>query len=287
MVEVRAETYGRVIEAPVEEGARVEKGQRIAVLDGGDRAAKLAEARALLKQRDTESEASRKLSEKGFAPKLDLADLAAKRALAAAAVAAMEVEMSYLDITAPFSGILDDRAVEIGRYLQEGDPVSIIVDLDPIIIVGYATEHDVDHLNVGAAAQARLLNGRKVEGRVQFIAGRADEQTRTFRVEVAAPNADFTIREGLSAELALPTSDIAAHRVSPSVLTLGENGELGVKLVDSENKVQFTPVQILKEDPEGLWIAGPPEQAQIISVGQDFVVAGQTVVPVRAGDAQP
>ena len=98
VVEVRAETTGRVVEIPVEEGALVHKGDVIAMLDGSDRAARLAEAKALLQQRQAEFEASKRLAEKGFAPKLSLSELAANLALAQAAVKTMEVEVSYLSI---------------------------------------------------------------------------------------------------------------------------------------------------------------------------------------------
>jgi multidrug efflux system membrane fusion protein len=284
VVEVLAETTGRVTEIPVDEGALVHEGDLIAVLDGSDRAARLAEARALLQQRKAESEASRRLAEKGFAPKLNLAELAANQALAEAQVKTMEVEISHLTIEAPIEGVLDTRDAEVGRYLQVADPVATIIDLDPIVLVGYATERDVSQLEIGGPARARLLDGREVVGALRFIAARAETETRTFRIEVEVPNADYEIRDGLSAELVVPVEDVPAHRVSPAVLTLGTNGEVGVKLVDETDTVRFTPVEILREDINGLWITGLAPTARLIVVGQDFVIDGQLVRPV---DAKP
>lgn len=284
VVEVRAETTGRVVEIPVEEGALVHTGDLIAVLDGSDRAARLAEARALLLQRKAESEAAKRLADKGFAPKLNLAELAANQALAQAQVKSMEVEISYLSIKAPIEGVLDQRDAEVGNYLQIADPVATIIDLDPIVLVGYATERDVGQLEIGGPARARLLDGREVVGALRFIAARAEKATRTFLIEVEVPNADYEIRDGLSAELILPVGDVPAHRVSPAVLTLGPNGDVGVKLVDETDSVRFTPVQILREDVNGLWITGLAPTARLIVVGQDFVIDGQLVRPV---DAKP
>lgn len=280
VVEVRAETTGRVIDIPVEEGALVHKGDLIATLDGADRAARLAEAKALLQQRKAESAASRRLAEKGFAPKLNLAELAANEALAEAQVTTMEVEISHLSIKAPIEGVLDERNAEVGHYLQIADPVATIIDLDPIVLVGYATERDVGQLEIGGPARARLLDGREVVGALRFIAARAEKETRTFRIEVEVPNADYAIRDGLSAELVVPVDDVPAHRVSPAVLTLGPNGEVGVKTVDDSNIVRFSPVEILREDNNGLWITGLAPTARLIVVGQDFVVDGQLVHPV-------
>lgn len=282
VVEVRAETTGRVVEIPLEEGALAHKGDLIAVLDGADRAARLAEAKALLQQRQAESEASKRLAEKGFAPKLNLAELAANLALAQAQVKSMEVEVSHLRIEAPIEGVLDDRNAEVGHYLQIADPVATIIDLDPIVLVGYATERDVSQLEIGGPARARLLDGREVVGALRFIAARAESETRTFRIEVEVPNRDYGIRDGLSAELVVPVEDVPAHRVSPAVLTLGPSGEVGVKLVDETDTVRFMPVQILREDASGLWITGISPAARLIVVGQEFVVDGQMVHPVEA-----
>jgi multidrug efflux system membrane fusion protein len=289
VVEVRAETTGRVVEVPVEEGALVHRGDLIAVLDGSDRAARLAEAKALLQQRKAELEASKRLAEKGYAPKLNLAELAANQALAQAQVTSMEVEVSHLTIEAPIEGVLDTQDAEVGHYLQVADPVATIIDLDPIVLVGHATERDVGQLDIGGPARARLLDGREVVGALRFISARAEVETRTFRIEVEVPNVDYEIRAGLSAELVVPVEDVPAHQISPAVLTLGPNGEVGVKLVDETDIVRFAPVQILREDTNGLWITGLAPTERLIVVGQEFVIDGQLVRPVDAkpGAADP
>ena len=285
VVEIRAETYGRVTKTPAEKGTIVHVGDKLAIIDPSDRAARLAEAKALLQQRKAESDAAKRLAEKGFAPKLNLTQLAANLALAQAQVAAMEIEIGHLSIESPIEGVLDVRAIEIGSYLQVADPVATIIDLDPIVLVGYATERDVGQLAIGGAAEARLLDGREVTGKLRFISSRAEQETRTFRIEVEVPNPDYAIRDGLSAEMVIPVDAVPAHLISPAILTLGPSGEVGVKLVDEANKVRFTPVDILREDPTGLWIVGLPESARMIVVGQDFVLDSQLVRPVQAPPA--
>lgn len=282
LVEVSAETSGRVIKTPAEKGTIVEEGDLLAVIDSSDRAARLAEAKALLQQRKAESDAAKRLAEKGFTPKLNLAELAANLALAQAQVTGMEIEIGHLSIKSPIRGVLDERAIEIGSYLKVADQVATIVDLDPIVLVGFATERDIGQLVIGGSATARLLDGREVAGTLRFISSRAETETRTFRVEVEVPNPDYAIRSGLSAELVIPVDAVPAHRISPAILTLGANGEVGVKTVDDADKVKFIPVEILREDPSGLWIMGLPERARLIVVGQDFVLDGQIVRPVAA-----
>ena len=282
VVEVKAETSGRVIKTPAEKGTIVQQGDLLAVIDSSDRAARLAEAKALRQQRKAESDAAKRLAEKGFAPKLNLAELAANLALAEAQVTAMEIEISHLSIQSPIEGVLDNRAIEVGSYLQIADSVATIIDLNPIVLVGHATERDIGQLQIGGPANARLLDGSDIAGTLRFISSQAESETRTFRVEVEVPNPEYRIRSGLSAELVIPVDAVPAHRISPAILTLGPRGEVGVKLVDDANKVRFTPVEILREDPTGLWIVGLAEQARMIVVGQDFVLDGQLVRPVEA-----
>jgi multidrug efflux system membrane fusion protein len=78
----------------------------------------------------------------------------------------------------------------------------------------------------------------------------------------------------------VPVAELPAHRVSPAILTLTDDGKIGVKTVNAENIVEFHAVQIVGDGPDGVWLVGLPERARFITVGQDFVVTGQKVEPV-------
>lgn len=186
---------------------------------------------------------------------------------------------------APFEGVVDDRVVEVGDYVDAKDPIATVVDLDPIKFVAFVTERDVYDLQVGNEAVIRMLDGQEIAGRITFLASRAGEAARTFRVEVEAPNPDRRIVAGLTSSLRLPVTTRLAHKLSPAVLTLDDDGTIGVKTVDAEDVVQFHPVTILGSTQDGVWLAGLPEQVRIVVVGQEFVVAGEKVrpVPVEGG----
>src|SRR5262249_689786 len=81
-------------------------------------------------------------------------------------------------------------------------------------------------------------------------------KTRTFRVELEVPNPARTIVQGVSAELHLPVADLPAHRVSPAILTLAENGDVGVKTIGPGNIVEFHPVTIVSTGADGVWLGG-------------------------------
>ena len=78
-------------------------------------------------------------------------------------------------------------------------------------------------------------------------------------------------RGGMTAELMIPAETVFAHRISPSLLTLDDEGNLGVKIVNELGQVEFHLADIAMSSSEGVWIAGLPHNAMIITVGQGFV----------------
>ncbi|BBK31758.1 multidrug efflux system membrane fusion protein [Stella humosa] len=286
-VVIRAETMGRVATIGAGRGSAVAKDTPIIELAEDDRPARLAEARALLTQREVEFRASRTLADRGFRADNQHAVAKAQLDSARALVTRMEVETRRLNIRAPFAGVLESRPVELGDYLKEGDTVATLVDLDPVIVVAHLTEVDRARVAIGQTAVARLATGQEIPVRVRYLSANADSATRTFRIELESPNADGKVIGGVTAEILLAVEQVAAHRITPALLGLDERGVIGVKTVDGGDKVVFQPIRIVDDGPDGMWVTGLPERARIITVGHEFVRAGQNVRPVmeKAGDA--
>lgn len=278
-VEVRAETSGRVISEPLRRGASVSAGELLCEVDAGTRPARLAEARARLAEAEISARATGRLTEGGFASELRAAGAEAALESAAAAVAAAEEELARLTVRAPFDGLLETDTAEIGSLLQPGTLCARVIQLDPIRLVGFVPETQVDQIETGALAGARLTSGRTVTGTVTFLARAADPATRTFRVEVTVPNPDGSIRDGQTAEIGIAASGTEAHLVPGSALTLDDAGRLGLRTVDEEARVRFLPVSVVRDTPEGIWVTGLPARADIIVVGQEFVTEGVRVAP--------
>ena len=68
-----------------------------------------------------------------------------------------------------------------------------------------------------------------------------------------------------------------AHRISPAILSLNEEGKLGIRVVNTKNEVEFRAIEIMEDTTEGLWISGLPTSARIITLGQEYVFQGQVV----------
>ena len=279
-VHVKAETFGRVVKLNVEKGMRVKAGDVLARLSREDRPARLTEAEARLEQRRIEHEAAARLAKKGFRAATKLAAAAAELKSAQAAVTRARVELDNTVVRAPFDGIVDDRLAEIGDYLDAGDAVARVVDLDPILVVAQVNENHVGRLTAGQPGRARLVTGEELEGTLRFIASVADAATHTFRVELEVANPDATLLDGVTAELRMPLGSRLAHLVSPAILTLTDRGVVGVMLLEAGRTARFHPVEIIDEEPRGVWLAGLPEEVTFITVGQEFVTDAQRVRPI-------
>ena len=174
--------------------------QTICELDAGARESNLAEAEARLVEAKSNLTISSKLVKEGFASETKVVADRAALISSEAAVERATLELKRLRITAPFDGLLESDAAEIGSLLQSGSLCARVVQLDPIRLVGFIPETQVDRVSVGFDAAAKLLNGRTVSGKVTFISRSADSATRTFRLEVEVPNEDLTIRDGNTVE---------------------------------------------------------------------------------------
>lgn len=184
---------------------------------------------------------------------------------------------AYPKIVAPFSGYLESLKVDEGDFLNVGSVCASLIDPDPMLLVADVAEKDIAQIQLGSEATAKLISGRLIAGEVAFIGSSADKNTRTFRVEISVENKDTTIRDGVSAEIYIKGKKEPAHKISPAILSLNDQGKLGVRTVTKKNKVEFKEIKILEDTSSGMWVSGLDQEARIITLGQEYVFQGQTV----------
>ena len=286
IVRLAAETDGRIVHVGADRGASLERGDVIVRLDERDRAARLSQAEATVKQREVEYEARERLKSESYVSEAQLQESVAQLEMARAELTRAKLDLEYMTIRAPFAGALQARAVEVGDFVKRGDPIATYVDNRTIIVNADLSEFDARFVNVGDIAEAALATGETVRGRIRYVAPVADEGTRTFGVELEVDNKDRALRAGGTAELRIPAESVLAHRVSPSLLTLDDAGNVGVKIVNDAGKVEFIVADIALSTNEGVWLAGLPETATIITVGQGYVASGATAVAVPESDTE-
>lgn len=280
--ELALRASGIVAELPVSKGDLLSTGDLILRLETEGKESAVESARQVLAQREAEAEAADRLAKSGNLARLQLDGARSALATARSQLEAAEADLARITVSAPFAGIIDRVDVELGASVQQGQEIATLIKLDPVIAVGEVSENNLGSVDVGDAADVRLVNGSTVKGTVRFVSREASQQTRTFRVEVAIPNPDRKIPAGMTAEISIHAEPVQAVALPRSVVTLNRHGELGVRAVDRDSKVIFYPIDLLDDTPRALFLAGIPADANIIVSGQDLVTEGDVVKPEPA-----
>lgn len=283
-VVLAAETDGRIVFIGAKRGASVDRGIVIVRLDERDRHARLAQAEATVKQREVEYQGRQKLMSESYVSEAQLQEAIAQLEAAKTELTRARLDLEYMNIRAPFDGALQARNVEEGDFVSRGDPVARFVDNRTIIVSANVSEFDARFVETGQTAQARLATGETVRGEIRYVAPVADEATRTFEVELEIDNSDGELRAGGTAELRIPAQRVLAHRVSPSLLTLDDAGNVGLKIINDNGEVEFVVADVALSTNDGIWVAGLPDTATIITVGHGFVAPGSIVNAVPESD---
>ncbi|MGF1700150.1 efflux RND transporter periplasmic adaptor subunit [Photobacterium makurazakiensis] len=276
-----AEVSGTVERLLIRKGERVKAGQPLIQLSKADRELQLLRAKALLKVKDQEFNAAQSLQKRGLQGEVALSQAEAGLIEAKATVRNLQIALDNTRINAPFDGIVEILHIEQGDYLAVGDPVVNLVDLDPLVINADISERHVDKVYQQQLADITLVTGYTTQGKLRYRASVASEQTNTYPIEIEIPNPNMTLTAGISAdvELVLETED--AIKITPSMLALDEGGNLGIKALIENNVVRFTPISLVKVEPDGVWLGGISEPIDVITVGQGFVRDGDTALPVH------
>ena len=303
-VQVKAETSGSVISQPIRKGTFVKNGELLCELEVGTKSDVLSEAKVALALSLDELDASihqyelrvqaaerqKSLLKRGVGTEaaVEAAELSASSAETQSlskrqAVANVEArinrattELNNTKIIAPFDGLLESDTAEYGDFMQTGAPCGTLLALNPIKLIGYATETQVSKIEVNTTAGARLISGDTVSGTVSFISRSADPTTRTFLVETTVPNENYEIREGSTADIYISLSGAKGHLLPQSSLTLNSSGELGVRIA-LDDKAKFIPINIIRDAEEGVWVTGLPNSVDVIIVGQEYVTDNSNI----------
>ena len=288
-IDVMAEVNGKIEQVIKQRGSPIKKGEVILTIEPRDRPARLAQAKAALEQARLELSSTQKLFKQGLTNETTLISARANVATAEANVTQMQVNLDATKVRAPFDGIMDQRYVEQGQFVSSGTSLVRVLDTSPMLVKGKVAEKDISYVRQGDVAYAEVLNGGRVEGKIRFIASAADIETRSYDIEMAITSAlpESGLYDGQTATLYIPEEEVYAYYLSPALLIMTKDDQLGLKVLSEDNRVEIIPVKILTAEDTGVWVYGPNESIKLITLGQGFVNEGELVKPVaEAGEAQ-
>jgi len=187
-----------------------------------------------------------------------------------------ENEYKKIALFAPFDGILLDGHKIGGELVMPGEKVYEIIDLSKLKIFGYINENEILNISVDNEVDVTIL-GESVNGKIDYISPFSDPNTKTFEIVVNVDNRNLKFKDGLSSMISIKKGEVLAHKISPSILSLGDDGELGVKVIDEGNKVLFKKINIIEDTSDFMLVTGLDQKEQLIIVGQQYVSNGEEV----------
>ena len=263
---LEARLSGRIETMPVVLGEAVRKGQLIARLDAGEIAARLEQAEAVLEQAEREGKRVSALFTGQGATRAEYDSAQARQRVAKGAAAEAKAMMGYVEIVAPFDGLVTRKWVDRGDLAAPGKPLVDIEDPSALQM-----EADVPEA-IAARIQrnARLKVGvdsvsSELEGVVSEIAPVTDPVTRTFRIKLDLPPT-AGLMPGQFARLAVPIGERQSVRVP--VTALVQRGQLEMVFSVTNQRAQLHLVKA------GQRVGGEIEILSGLNAGEVVVVSG-------------
>jgi membrane fusion protein, multidrug efflux system len=287
-VVLRPEVATRVKSINFEEGRKVKKGQVLVQLDAAMEEATVAQAEAAYELSKANNDRQKVLGARQIAAErsVDEARAALKRDEAALQLARARLEKFTL--IAPWDGIVGLRKVSVGAYINVGQEIVNIEQIDPLKVDFRVPENFLASVRVGQeiAVTADAFPGRSFPGKVFAIDPLVDEQGRAVVVRALIDNSDELMRPGVFARvtLTLNVRDNALFLPEQALMPVGERHSV-FKVVDG--KALMSGVEIgRRQNGEVEVIKGLSPDDLVVSAGQIKLRNGAPV-QVVAKDFQP
>ena len=234
-VTISADLPGLVSQIAFESGRKVRAGDVLLRLDTRQEQAQLAAADAQRKLTTVNFERMKGLRDQGITSQADFDRAAAEYKQATAKTGETRATIGRKTIRAPFSGVLGIRQVNLGQYLNAGDPIVPLQSLDPIYVNFSVPQQQVGQLQAGAQVRvtARDVEDAAATGTITAINSVVDEATRNVEVQATLANPEGRLRPGMFVEaavvlgagtpvVALPTSAVAYAPYGNSIFVVGD-----------------------------------------------------------------
>jgi membrane fusion protein, multidrug efflux system len=272
-VRLAAETAGRVEKMLVREGARVSQGQVLAHIDVTSLGAELARAQAALDLVEDQLRRRELLFRENIISEEELDKVRVEQVLARENLRRSEIEFNRGLVRSPMNGRVNLLLVESGEFVDRGQTMLELVNIDTIKFQVQVPEMDVRFLEKGQPVRVTVdaFQERTFSGVIDFVAFKADSATKTFRTQVLVDNADGTIRPGMIARVAFVRRVIPEGVAIPLSALIDRGGERLV-YVEENGTARARKVEI------GVIERDRVQITQGLEIGDRLIVAGQREV---------
>ncbi len=201
-----------------------------------------------------------------------------------------KIKLSYTQITAPFSGFIENIICEAGSYISAGKTVMTFVDLSKVKIVINVMESYYPAVKHGAHVNIKInILNREFIGKITNISPGIDSSSKTFRVEIAVENTDGILRSGMSASVSIVLNKINDGLIAPAVSLFKLNDKTGVFLIKEDNTVEFMDVEVINMENDIASFTSKkqiPDKSKIVLLGGHLLKSGDKISAEAGTDVQ-
>lgn len=277
-ITLRPEDDGRITKIAFDSGQFVRKGQILLVLDGTVLEAELTAARAAADYAEAQFRRAETLMKNGTATLRTLEEATSQRDMNRARRALAQTKLDQATIRAPFNGYVGLRRISVGDYVQKGDMLGTLDQLDPVRIEWAIAEKYLPLLRVGMNVD---LDGLNRSATITAVSPRIDPTSRLGQIEATLSNPDQQLKPGqfVQVKIALEAKDQAI--MIPEQALVPQGNQHVVWTIDAQNQAQkmiVTPGARIGQKIEIM--SGLHAGTKIITAGQQKLRPGQQVNPV-------
>jgi multidrug efflux system membrane fusion protein len=280
-VDLVAEVSGKVSKVNFSQGDFVKSTDLMLELENDYRKDNLDSAKEEMKSAKLKLDIAQNLAQQAYKAKTDLADRQAEytRSLSNFTNAKRDYENSF--VKAPISGFIEEKNVSLGDYVKEDTVLYKIISQDEMLLVGYLSQNQIGKVKLGQKAYGTFVNGKTVEGQVTFISQKADELTKTYKMEVTVKKQSdkFRVIQGLTVSISIPGEDINVYKIPHSAMVIADDGKVGIRSVNAQNVVEFKEAKLVKDTHNAQFVTIEKAEGDLnlITRGQIDVKEGLTV----------
>jgi membrane fusion protein (multidrug efflux system) len=224
-VVIKPEIDGRVVDIRFKEGLQVAKGQMLVQLDPSVNAAEIQSAEAALELARANFERAEDLLQRGSGTQANYDQMRADVRSREAGLALAQAHLQKLTLTAPFSGVVGLRKVSVGDFVESGDEIVNLEQINPLKVDFRVAENFLEAVRPGQRIEITVdaFGQERFAGEVYAIDPLVDVSGRSVLLRATLPNPDLRLRPGLFArvELVLNEKDKAVQIPEQAIVPQG------------------------------------------------------------------
>jgi len=268
---IEAKTSGRITDLPVVLGQKVRAGEPLARLHAPEIKARLEQAEATLQQAERDSNRLSSLLNQNAVARADFEAADTRYRVAKGAVAEARAMMGYVEILAPFDGVVTRKWVDVGDQAAPGKPLVDIEDPSNLRLEADVPEAIASKIKQDARMTIRVgqCTG-DLSGTIAEIAPIADPASRTFRVKLDVP-ASPGLMLGQFARLIVPAGEYTSLRVPASAVL--QRGQMEILFVVENQRARLHLVRTGRRVEDETEILSGLESGDLVVVGNPQLLA--------------